>query len=120
MIGIPLTIVGVLGLTSRLGSWPIASVLSLNLGLILWAAYGLVAAQLSFRLAAGFNLITLALCFLGQALNPAICAAAFILGWGFQLVGHRVYEKKNPAFLTNLRHFVVGPLWIYSQLFHLT
>ncbi len=119
-IGIPLIMIGVLGLTCRLGAWPIASVLSLNLGWVLWAAYSAFAAKLSFRLAAGFNLMTLAFYFLGQALNPAICAAAFVFGWGFQLVGHRVYEKKNPAFLTHLRYLAVGPLWVYSRLFHLT
>lgn len=27
--------------------------------------------------------------------------AAFILGWGFQLIGHR-YEGNKPKFLTNM------------------
>ena len=46
--------------------------------------------------------------------GPAAVAAAalFVLGWVFQLVGHAVYEKNRPAFARNLRHLLVGPLWI--------
>jgi uncharacterized membrane protein YGL010W len=35
----------------------------------------------------------------------------FIVGWIFQFVGH-VYEGRKPAFLTNVVHLLVGPLWI--------
>jgi uncharacterized membrane protein YGL010W len=41
--------------------------------------------------------------------------AAFIVGWIFQFVGH-AYEGKSPAFLTNLLHLLVGPLWVASHL----
>jgi uncharacterized membrane protein YGL010W len=46
--------------------------------------------------------------------TPAFVAAAalFVLGWIFQLVGHTVYEKNRPAFARNLRHLLIGPLWI--------
>jgi uncharacterized membrane protein YGL010W len=46
--------------------------------------------------------------------GPALVAAAalFAVGWIFQLVGHSVYEKNRPAFVRNLRHLLVGPLWI--------
>jgi uncharacterized membrane protein YGL010W len=46
--------------------------------------------------------------------GPALAAAAalFAVGWIFQLVGHAVYEKNRPAFARNLRHLLVGPLWI--------
>jgi uncharacterized membrane protein YGL010W len=37
--------------------------------------------------------------------------ALFLVGWIFQFVGH-AYEGKKPAFLTNLVHLLVGPLWI--------
>jgi uncharacterized membrane protein YGL010W len=39
----------------------------------------------------------------------------FVLGWVFQFVGH-AYEGKSPAFLTNLLHLLVGPLWVASHL----
>jgi uncharacterized membrane protein YGL010W len=37
--------------------------------------------------------------------------ATFVAGWIFQFVGH-AYEGKKPAFLTNVVHVLVGPLWI--------
>ena len=37
--------------------------------------------------------------------------AAFVVGWIFQFIGH-AYEGKAPAFLTNLLHLLVGPLWV--------
>ncbi len=46
-----------------------------------------------------------------------LAAALFVLGWVFQLVGHAVYEKNRPAFLRNLSHLLVGPLWIAKKLF---
>jgi uncharacterized membrane protein YGL010W len=41
--------------------------------------------------------------------------AAFAVGWVFQFIGH-AYEGKAPAFLTNLLHLLVGPLWVASHL----
>jgi len=41
--------------------------------------------------------------------------AVFVAGWVFQFVGH-AYEGKSPAFLTNLLHLLVGPLWVASHL----
>jgi uncharacterized membrane protein YGL010W len=39
----------------------------------------------------------------------------FVVGWIFQFVGHH-YEGKSPAFLTNLLHLLVGPVWVASHL----
>ncbi len=41
----------------------------------------------------------------------------FLIGWVFQFVGH-AYEGKSPAFLTNLVHLLIGPLWIGVILTH--
>jgi uncharacterized membrane protein YGL010W len=41
--------------------------------------------------------------------------AAFVIGWALQFIGH-AYEGKKPAFLTNLLHLLVGPLWITALL----
>ena len=45
-------------------------------------------------------------------------AALFVVGWIFQFVGHSVYEKRSPAFLTNALHLLVGPLWILNDVVH--
>jgi uncharacterized membrane protein YGL010W len=40
-----------------------------------------------------------------------VAAGLFVAGWILQFVGH-AYEGKKPAFLTNLVHLLIGPLWI--------
>ena len=48
-----------------------------------------------------------------------IGAAAFVVGWIFQAVGHAVYEKNRPAFFRNLLHLLVGPLFLINELLRL-
>jgi uncharacterized membrane protein YGL010W len=43
-------------------------------------------------------------------------AAAFVVGWVFQGIGHAVYEKNRPAFLRNLAHLLVGPAYLVNKL----
>ncbi|HTR02783.1 MAG TPA: Mpo1-like protein [Thermoanaerobaculia bacterium] len=45
-------------------------------------------------------------------------AAAFVVGWMFQGIGHAVYEKNSPAFLRNLVHLLVGPAFLVNKLVH--
>ncbi len=54
---------------------------------------------------------------LGTGATLAMAAGLFALGWAFQLVGHAVYERNRPAFVRNLRHLLIGPLWIARKLF---
>ncbi len=42
--------------------------------------------------------------------------AAFIVGWIFQGIGHARFEKKAPAFLRNLVHLLIGPLFLVNEL----
>jgi uncharacterized membrane protein YGL010W len=42
----------------------------------------------------------------------------FIIGWIFQGLGHAVYEKRSPAFLKNLLHLLVGPIFLLNEAFH--
>jgi uncharacterized membrane protein YGL010W len=42
-------------------------------------------------------------------------AVAFVLGWGFQGLGHGVFEKNSPAFLKNLLHLLVGPAYLVNE-----
>jgi uncharacterized membrane protein YGL010W len=60
--------------------------------------------------------IGLAVIYIGSAyLTWPYAVGAFVVGWVFQFVGH-AYEGKSPAFLTNLLHLLVGPLWVASHL----
>jgi uncharacterized membrane protein YGL010W len=44
-----------------------------------------------------------------------ISVGSFILGWVFQLVGHR-FEGNKPKFLENLVYLLVGPLYFFQNL----
>ena len=46
-------------------------------------------------------------------------AAAFVLGWVFQGIGHARFEKNSPAFLKNLTHLMVGPFFLINELFRI-
>jgi uncharacterized membrane protein YGL010W len=48
-----------------------------------------------------------------------IGAAAFVLGWIFQAIGHARFEKNKPAFFQNLVHLLVGPLFLWNELLRL-
>lgn len=41
----------------------------------------------------------------------------FILGWFFQLAGHR-FEGNKPKFLENLVYLLIGPLYFFQELFN--
>jgi len=116
-IGIPLIAVSLLGLLARVG---LSSELSfLNLGLFLWSLGSLWAIVLRPRLGLGFSIAMLGLYGIGSMLSSALLVILFLVGWIFQFVGHIVYENKSPAFLKNLEHFFVGPLWIFNKSLHL-
>ena len=40
--------------------------------------------------------------------------ALFVVGWIFQLVGHK-YEGNQPKFLSNLVYLLIGPLYIFEE-----
>jgi uncharacterized membrane protein YGL010W len=110
-IGIPLIVLGVAALLRLIAVGPVnlaeAAIVAtivyyftLVRGEALFAAVGLVALYL-----------------LGTLLTWPWAIAAFVAGWIFQFVGH-AYEGKKPAFLTNLVHLLVGPLWVAHILVH--
>ena len=51
-----------------------------------------------------------------QCVRPVFVSGdRVVIRWIFQFVGHSVYEKKQPAFLENVTHLLVGPLWILND-----
>lgn len=87
----------------------------LDCGMLLWAAVALFALMLDWRLAGPFALTIAGLYLIGMALDPGMLWTLFVVGWGAQFVGHLAFEKRRPAFLTNLVHLWVGPLWLFAQ-----
>lgn len=114
MIGIPLIITGLLGLLG--GARFAVGSLTADGALLLVAAAGAAYLWLDLRLGAAMIAFSL-LVYLGARLLPWPAAlGTFLAGWIIQFVGHGVYEKRSPAFLSNLAHLLVGPLWVLNHL----
>jgi uncharacterized membrane protein YGL010W len=111
--GIPMIMLSLIGMLVRV---PIAPHIDAAIVLIVIAE--IVYAMLDWRLAAIMLLISAAFYFAGAALPFWINVVLFVVGWIFQFVGHSVYEKRQPAFLTNALHLLVGPLWILNDVVH--
>ena len=44
-----------------------------------------------------------------------IALGVFVIGWVFQLVGHK-YEKAKPAFIDDLNQLLIGPLFLMAEI----
>ncbi len=106
--GIPLIVLGVLGLLAgvRLGPTDLAVPVALAV-LIYYATVSPRGALISFVLFA--LLYAIAMHFSWQ-----LSLGAFVLGWVFQLVGHRI-EGNKPKFLENLTYLAIGPLYFFEE-----
>jgi uncharacterized membrane protein YGL010W len=61
--------------------------------------------------------VCFALCFPLARMTPwPVVVGIAVVGWLVQLAGHAVWEKKSPAFLTNLLQALVGPLFFLAVL----
>ena|SRR5438552_1116569 len=109
-IGIPLIMLTLLGMLARV---PIAPHLDAAMLLIVLAE--VVYFILDWRLGAAMLVISAAFYFVGAVLPMWINIVLFVAGWVFQFVGHSVYEKRQPAFLKNALHLLIGPLWILND-----
>jgi uncharacterized membrane protein YGL010W len=47
----------------------------------------------------------------------SIAAVLIILGVTLQVVGHRVFERRQPALLDNPTHLLLGPMFVMAKLF---
>ena len=106
--GIPLIILGLLGLASlvRIGPVDLAIVLG-ALTLVYYATIDLRGAFVSL-------LVFAVLYQVGARVPWEVNVGAFILGWAFQLVGHR-FEGTKPKFLENAIYLLIGPLYIFEE-----
>jgi uncharacterized membrane protein YGL010W len=109
-IGIPSIVVSLLGILSHLGSghW--------NVGVVFWVFGTAWYFLLDWKLAMPFSLVTLGFYLIGTLISPLGLGTLFIGGWIFQFIGHSLFEKKKPALLTNIRHILIGPLWLFAKI----
>jgi uncharacterized membrane protein YGL010W len=47
----------------------------------------------------------------------SIAAALIIIGVAFQVIGHRVFERRQPALLDNPTHLLLGPMFVMAKLY---
>jgi uncharacterized membrane protein YGL010W len=47
----------------------------------------------------------------------SISAILIVIGVGFQVVGHRVFERRQPALVDNPTHLLLGPMFVMAKLF---
>ena len=114
MIGIPLIMIGLLGLLAipigHAGSWPI------EVSLLVVVAAGAVDIWLDVKLGVLMLVAALVIYLGARTLVWQLCVALFIAGWVLQFVGHGAYERQAPAFYKNAVHLIVGPLWVLNHL----
>lgn len=111
--GIPFIMLGGLGMLARLALAPFV-----DAAVLLIVVAAIVYFILDWRLATLMLMVSAAFYFAGKALPFWLNAALFVVGWIFQFIGHSVYEKRQPAFLTNALHLLIGPLWILNDVVH--
>ena len=113
-IGIPLIVFSTVAL---LGQVPLFAVggYTVTLAEVVIAAATAYYLTLDIVLAGGMLAFSAASLVLGRTLPWTVSLGVFVFGWILQFVGHSVYEKRSPAFLKNLTHLLVGPLWILAK-----
>lgn len=109
-VGIPLIMLGLLGMLARVELGPIDAAIALIAAVEIYYLF------LDWRLGLLMLILTAILYALGVFTPMWLLITLFVLGWIFQFIGHSVYEKKQPAFFTNLVHLLIGPLWIVNDL----
>jgi uncharacterized membrane protein YGL010W len=109
-IGIPLILLGTMGLLHLVALGPIdLAIVGGVATLIYYATIDLRGALISTILFAIIYEIAI-------RLPWEITLAALVIGWVFQLVGHR-FEGTKPKFLENLVYLLIGPLYFFEETF---
>lgn len=118
MLGIPLIIIGLLGVLLAGPHFDVIG-LPMDLAILLVLGAGVIDVFLDAKLGAAMFVVDILFYLIARQLNVKLALGLFVLGWVFQFVGHGVYEKRAPAFSKNLTHLLVGPLWVLNHIVHL-
>ncbi len=109
--GIPLIVLGIFGLghLMRLGPF-------IDLAAVAAVALLIYYAVLDRRGAVITLIVFVILYFVAIRLSWQVSLGAFILGWGFQFLGHKL-EGAKPKFFENLIYLLIGPLYVFEEIF---
>jgi uncharacterized membrane protein YGL010W len=47
----------------------------------------------------------------------SVTLVLIVVGIGFQVIGHRVFERRQPALVDNPSHLLLGPMFVMAKLF---
>jgi uncharacterized membrane protein YGL010W len=109
--GIPLIVLGILGLGHLVHLGPV-----IDLAAVAAVALLMYYAAIDIRGALISLVVFAILYFLAIRLSWQVSLGAFIFGWGFQFLGHKL-EGSKPKFLENLIYLLIGPLFIFEEVF---
>lgn len=122
-IGIPLIVVAVAVLLSR-PQWPLAG-LGISPAVLLAVGAAVFYLRLEWALGLLMTVLLGLSVWAGQILaaqsTPVWLASGiglFVIGWAIQFVGH-YYEGRKPAFIDDLSGLIVGPLFVVAELLFL-
>jgi len=118
-IGIPAIVVSTIGLlaTVSLSELPPtgAELLRFDGGVLLCAISLLWYFYVDWKITLPFTLCLAGFYFMGRALPVPALWGILVIGLVAQYLGHVAYEKNKPAFFTNLKHILIGPLWVFAK-----
>ena len=109
--GITLIVFGLVSLLQTVPVGPLTAAEIVIAAVVVY--YATLDVALAAAMLAAFALFDLAARAVG---DWRVGLAAFIAGWIFQGIGHAVFEKNRPAFMKNLVHLFVGPLFLVNEL----
>jgi uncharacterized membrane protein YGL010W len=46
-----------------------------------------------------------------------IAVSLFVIGWGMQIIGHKLFEHNWPSLLQDPLHMLMSPMYVYAKLF---
>lgn len=121
-LGIPMMVVAVYAWLSKL-IWisftgpGVLPFLRLDAGVLLVLLSSAWYVWFDWRLGSRFVPVLFVGYWIGRMVPGPWIWALFLCGWTLQFIGHAVFEKKSPAFLRNIKHMLVGPIWVFSKLF---
>jgi uncharacterized membrane protein YGL010W len=112
-VGIPLIVLGLLGLFH---ACPLLRIGPVDPAVVAAVAVLLYYVALDVRGALVSAMAFAVLYGIAVHLSWELSVGAFILGWVFQLVGHR-FEGNKPKFLENVVYLLIGPMYFFQELY---
>jgi uncharacterized membrane protein YGL010W len=107
-LGIPLIVLGLLGLLALVRVGPV------DLAVLAAVVVLLYYVSLDPR-GAAVSLVAFAVLYeVAVRLPWELLVGALVLGWVFQLIGHR-FEGNKPKFMENLVYLLIGPLYFFME-----